>query len=132
MPIKLPPQYEMVGAKKSPKIKNIVFGKAEEVAAKIPSASAMRGSAVDLVKRTASTTKERMKARAVTASEVAVGGVVIKATTVALSGITATGATAAVVSAAPVVAGLAAGCVVSAVIKNVIDGTPNDNDNDND
>ena len=130
MPIKFPPQYEMVGAKKSPKIKNVVFGKAEEFAAKIPSTSAMRGTAVDLVKRTASATKERMKVRSVAAGELAVGGVVIKATTAALSGITATGATAAVVSAAPLVAGFAAACVVGGVIKNVIDGTPNDNDND--
>ena len=132
MPIKLPPQYEMVGSKKSPKIKNIVFGKAEEVVAKIPSASAMRGSAVDLFKRTASATKERAKARGLAAGELAVGGVVASATSAALGGIAATSATAAVVSAAPVVAGFAAACVVGGVIKNVIDGTPNDNDNDND
>lgn len=119
------PIYEMVGAKKSSKIKNVIFGKAEEVAAKIPSASAIKGTAVDLVKRTASATKERVKARGVTAGELAVGSAVIKATTTAAA---TAGATGIALTAVPWVAGFVAAGVAGGILKTVIDGTEPDND----
>lgn len=83
---------------------------------------------VDLTKRTASATKERIKARSLVAGEVAAGGVVASAASAALGGIAATGATAAILSAAPVVAGFAAACVVGGIIKTVTDGTENNDD----
>lgn len=121
-------QYEMVGEKKSSKIRNAIFDKAEEVTAKIPSTTAIKGTTVDLVKRTASATKKRLKARSVAAGELEVGGVIAKATTTAIGGIAATGATAAILSAAPVVAGFVVAGVAGGIIKTVIDGTEPDDD----
>ena len=83
---------------------------------------------VDLTKKTASATKERAKARGIVAGEVAAGGVVASATSAALGGITASGATAVVLSAAPVVAGFAAACVTGGILKTVIDATKNDDE----
>lgn len=128
MPIKMPKPYEMVRAKTSSAIKNAVFDSAEQFAAKIPSASAIKGTTVDLVKRTVSATKERAKARGIVAGEVAVGGLVAKATTVAVGAITATGTGAFAVTAAPVVAGFTAACVAGGVLKTLIDGKTTDNE----
>lgn len=126
MPIKIPPQYEMVDSKKSSNIKNAVFDTAEKFAANIPSASAIKGTTVDLVKRTASATKERAKIRGVAVGEVAAGGVAAKVATAALGGITASGAGAVAVGAAPIVAGFAAACVAGGVLKTLIDKTNDD------
>ena len=117
----------MVGTKKSSKIKNAIFDKVEEVAVKIPSASAIKGTTVDLVKRTASATKKRMKARGVTAGELAVGGVVAKATTTAA---VAAGATGIALSAVPWVAGFVIAGVAGGILENVINGTETNSNND--
>ena len=116
---KLLPQIEIDEVKKSPTI----FGKAKNLASKLPSASEIKDSATNFAKRTVSATKERVKARSLVASEVAAGGAVATATSAALG--------AAALTAAPVVAGFAAACVVGGVIKAATDDAKEEDDNNN-
>ena len=125
---KLLPQIEIDEVKKSPTI----FGKAKNLASKLPSASEIKDSTTNFAKRTVSATKERVKARSLVASEVAAGGAVATATSAALGGVVATGAVgAAALTAAPVVAGFAAACVVGGVIKAATDDAKEEDDNNN-
>ena len=126
LPIKMPVQYKMVGEKKSSTIKNALFNTAEKFAANIPSASAIKRTTVDLVKRTASATKERAKARGVTAAEIATGGLVAKT---AATAVAAAGATGIALTTVPWVAGFAAAALAGGIIKTVTDGEKTETDN---
>jgi len=63
--MKVPVQFEIDETKKSSRIK-------------IPLANAIKNRAVETVKKTATATKERAKARGITAVELAAGGLVTK------------------------------------------------------
>ena len=123
--MKMPLTYEMPPPKKSTKIKNTILGKANDVASKIPSTSAIKVSLIKTAKKTAAATKERAKVRGVAASELAAGGLVAK---VAATAVASAGATGVVLTAAPWVAGFAAAALAGGIIKTVTD---KDEENEN-
>ena len=111
-------QYEMTAPKKSDRIKNAILGKANDVASKIPSVSAIKVNLIKTAKKTATATKERAKVRGVAAGELAAGGLVAKVATTAVA---SAGATGVVLTAAPWVAGFAAAALAGGIIKTVTD-----------
>ena len=108
----------MTAPKKSDRIKNAILGKANDVANKIPSASAIKVSLIKTAKKTATATKERAKVRGVAAGELAAGSLVAKVTATA---VVSAGATGVVLTAAPWVAGFAAAALAGGIIKTVTD-----------
>ena len=109
--------YEMIASKKSGK-KNFILESADKLAAEIPSASSIKVNLIKTVKKTASATKERAKARGIAAGEIAAGGLVAK---VAATAVASAGATGVVLAAAPWAAGFAAAALAGGIIKTVTD-----------
>ena len=126
LPIKMPVQYEMVAPKKFAKIKSTILEKADVLATEIPSASTVKVNLIKTAKKTATATKERAKARGVTAAEIATGGLVAKT---AATAVAAAGATGIALTTVPWVAGFAAAALAGGIIKTVTDGEKTETDN---
>lgn len=122
MPLQIHKQFQLK-EKKSSGFKDIIFKKADEVKAKIPSATSIKNVATEAAAITKNGLKDGLKKSATKVAGIGAAGATTAAVgKLAATGIggvlVATGAGAAIASAVPLVVGITTTCILDSVVKS--------------